>query len=190
MQEPPMPHTKSPDSDRLPFHPKYLNHPGHASMSGDELHLWLHDDPNAPPLLGSQPTSAGNTRPVSPSAPGSPVAPIHHQLSNRGRYQAITREATPEDIQEESTIPIPTIPSRGHSPRSPLSTLLPFTLIHIPVALPPSDTEGHTSREASPEEYTPSEAAPPGGHHPYSPMIFSPGEDAPRAPGGWTTSDP
>jgi hypothetical protein len=53
MQGPLMLHTPSPDSNRLLFHPKYLDAPGHKVMSPEDFRAWLHNDPYAPPLYGS-----------------------------------------------------------------------------------------------------------------------------------------
>jgi hypothetical protein len=61
MQRPFMPKTPSPDSGRLPFHPKNLRAPEHKVMSSGEFRAWLRSDPLAPPMYGSQPTSSGGT---------------------------------------------------------------------------------------------------------------------------------
>jgi hypothetical protein len=61
MQGPLMLKTPSPDSDGLPFHPKYLHAPGHETMSHTEFRAWLCSDPHAPPMYGSEPTSSGST---------------------------------------------------------------------------------------------------------------------------------
>jgi hypothetical protein len=169
-----MPHTPSPDSDGLPFHPKYLNVEGYEAMSPRELQQWLHDDPCTPLMYGSQPTSAGGTRPVSPSAPDSPIAPVRRQLTTEGQYKPITCQAMPEGTPG---------PSRGCSPHSPLGALPHFTPLLSQVPLPEPDPTSGTSGNMSPEEYSPSDAASPGGHH-YTPIIISPSEDTPRALGG------
>jgi hypothetical protein len=62
MQGPHVPDTPSPgESDGLPFHPKYCWAPHLETMSPTEFRGWLHSDPLAPPLYGSQPTSSGRT---------------------------------------------------------------------------------------------------------------------------------
>jgi hypothetical protein len=86
MQGPLVPYTPSPDSDGLPFHPKYLNIEGYKAMSFGEFKLWLHDNPCAPPLIRSQLVSAGSTQPISPSAPDSPVALVCYRLMTKGQY--------------------------------------------------------------------------------------------------------
>jgi hypothetical protein len=68
MQGPLMPKTPSLDSDGLLFHPKYLDIPGLEAMSHAELAAWRRNDPHAPAMYGSQPTSVGHMRPVSPSS--------------------------------------------------------------------------------------------------------------------------
>jgi hypothetical protein len=94
MQGPPMPKTPSPDSDGLPFHPKYLRALGHEVMSPEEFRQWLRSDLLALPLYGSQPTSSGGTRPISPSSSDS--AALHRRIFAEGHYTPITRPATPE----------------------------------------------------------------------------------------------
>jgi hypothetical protein len=113
--------TPSPESDGLPFHPKYLRAPGYETMSHEEFRAWLHSDPCAPPLYGSQPTSAGNTRPISPSSSDSAL--LRCQISTEGQYSPITRQATLEVTQPGTPEVAPEIglplASRGCSPCSP-----------------------------------------------------------------------
>jgi hypothetical protein len=90
MQGPSVPKTPSLDSNRLPFHPKYLRAPGHEVMSHDEFRAWLRSDPCTPPIYRSEPTSSGSTRLVSPSAPDNPVGLLHRRLSAEGQYTPIT----------------------------------------------------------------------------------------------------
>jgi hypothetical protein len=60
MQGPTMPKTLSPDSDGLPFHPKYLWAPGRGdAMSPAEFRRWLCSNLLAPSMHDSQPTSSG-----------------------------------------------------------------------------------------------------------------------------------
>jgi hypothetical protein len=163
MQGSPMLHTPSPSSDRLPFHPKYLNGKGHEVMSPGEFRTWLHNDPHAPPLYRSEPTSAESTRPISLSAPDSPIAPIHCQLTADGQYQTVTCQVTLEVMPASS---------RGRSPCSPFGALMPFTPIFTQVLLSGSEPTAGTSGGASPEDYYPSDATSPGEHHkpPYQPV--------------------
>jgi hypothetical protein len=157
MQGPFMLHIPSPDSDGLPFYPKYLNSEGHEVMSPGEFRAWLYNDPHAPPLYRSQPTSAGSTWPISPSAPDNSVAPICRWLSAEGQYQMVTHQVTPE---------VTTTSSRERSPCSPLGTLMLFTPIFTQVPIPRSEPTIGTLGGGFPKK-----AAPPGGHHepPYQP---------------------
>jgi hypothetical protein len=82
MQGSTMPKTSSPDSDGLPFHPKYVDIPGLEAMSPSELRAWRRNDSHTPAMYGSQPTTAGHTCPVSPSSSDS--ASLHHQISAKG----------------------------------------------------------------------------------------------------------
>jgi hypothetical protein len=125
MQGPPMPKTPSPDSDGLPFHPKYVGIPGYEAMSPGELRAWLCNDPHAPPMYGSQPMSAGHTRPVSPSSSDS--ASLHCRISAEGRYTPITCQETPEETPAVAPADGPPPVSSGRSPRSPFGGLLPLT---------------------------------------------------------------
>jgi hypothetical protein len=120
-----MPKTPSSDSDGLPFHPKYRDIPGLEAMSPEELTGWLHNDPHAPAMYGSQPTSAGHTRPVSPSSSDS--ASLHRQTSAEGHYTPVTHQVTPEDIPDVAPAHGPPAASSGHSPRSPFGGLQPLT---------------------------------------------------------------
>jgi hypothetical protein len=122
MQGPPMPDTPSSgESDGLPFHPKYGNIPGLEAMSRAELAAWRRDDPRAPAMYGSQPTSAGHTRPVSPSSSDS--APLCRRVLAEGQYTPITRQVTPEDIPDVApTYGLPAT-SSGHSSHAALRGL-------------------------------------------------------------------
>jgi hypothetical protein len=129
MQGPLVQKTPSLDSDRLPFHPKYLHAPGYKVMSQEEFRQWLRSDPRTPPMYRSQPVSSGGTRPVSPSSSNS--AALHPRLSTEGHYTPITHPATPEVTRQRTSEVMPTIglplASSGHSPRSPFRGLLSLT---------------------------------------------------------------
>jgi hypothetical protein len=125
MQRPSMLKTPSPDSDGLPFHPKYVEVPVYQTMSPAELRAWVRNDPHAPAMYGSQPTSAGHTRPVSPSSSDS--ASLHRRISAEGRYTPITRQVTPEETPDVAPADGPPAASNRSSPRPPLGGILPLT---------------------------------------------------------------
>jgi hypothetical protein len=130
MQEPHVPDTPSSgESDGLPFHPKYVGTPGLEVMSHEELAAWRRNDPHAPAMYGSQPTSAGHTRPISPSSSDS--APLRHRITPEGSYSPITRPATPAPAPEGTPVVAPahgTPATRSRrSPHSPFGGLLPLT---------------------------------------------------------------
>jgi hypothetical protein len=144
MQGTPMPKTPSPDSDGLPFHPKYVKVPGYKAMSLAELKAWLRNDPCAPPMYESQPTTAGHTRPISPSSSDS--ASLYRQILVEGQYTPITRQVTPEE-----TPAVAPAASSGRSPRSPLRGLLPLTPLVTQVPITGSEPTAGTlhSRQSS-----------------------------------------
>src|SRR5947208_1240298 len=128
MQGPYVPDTPSSgESDGLPFHPKYVDIPGLEAMSHAELAAWRRDDPRAPAMYGSQPTSAECTRPVSPSSSDS--ASLHRRTSAEGHYTKVIHPATPEDISNVAPTYGPPAVSSGRSPRSPFGGLQPLTPI-------------------------------------------------------------
>jgi hypothetical protein len=117
--------TPSPDSDGLPFHPKYLDAPGLEAMSLVELRAWLCNNSHALAMYGSQPMSAGHTRPVSPLSSNS--ASLCCRISAEGRYTPITHQVTPEETSAVAPADGPPAASSGHSPRSPFGGLQPLT---------------------------------------------------------------
>jgi hypothetical protein len=84
MQEPLMPQSPSPVSEQLPIP---LDEQEPVPMSPGEVELWVYDDPHAPPAAGSNPISAGHTRPSSPSLPDSLTTPIYRRIMPEGRYK-------------------------------------------------------------------------------------------------------
>jgi hypothetical protein len=120
-----MPKAPSPDSDRLPFHPKYRDILGLEAMSPEELTGWLRNDPHTPAMYGSQPMSAGHTCPVSPSSSDS--ASLHRRTLAEGHYTPITHQVTLEDIPDMAPADGLPAASSGCSPRSPFGGLLPLT---------------------------------------------------------------
>jgi hypothetical protein len=146
MQGPLMLKTPSPDSDGLPFHPKYLDKPGYEVMSHEEFRAWLHNNPCAPPMYRSQPVSTGSTRPVSLSSSDS--APLHRRLLAKGQYQEVTQEGTPKVTQQGTPEVVPMIGSppvsRGHSPCSPLGGLLPLTPLFTQALITGQEPSGGT----------------------------------------------
>jgi hypothetical protein len=123
MQRPSVPSTSSSvplsagESNRLPFHPKYSWVPHLKTMSPGEFRGWLHSDPLAPPMYGSQPTSSGRTRPVSLSSSDS--APLRHRITPKGLYSPITCPTTPGPAPEEAQ----------HMARQQLATEAAHTLL-------------------------------------------------------------
>jgi hypothetical protein len=158
MQGSTMPKTPSPDSNGLPFHPKYRNIPGLEVMSHTELTAWLRNDPHAPAMYGSQPTSAGHTRPVSPSSSDS--TSLHHRTSAEGHYTPVTRQVTPEDIP--NVAPTDGLPaaSSGHSPCSPFRGLQPLTplVTQVPIAGSEPVRPSHSRQSSGGYSYRPSPA--------------------------------
>jgi hypothetical protein len=121
-------------------------------MSPTEFRGWLHSDPLAPPLYGSQPTSSGCTRPVSPSSSDS--APLRRQITPKGSYSPITCPTTPTPAPEEvqHVAPAHGVPaaSSRSSPCHPFRSLLPLTPILPQVPLTSSEpTQFLHSRQSS-----------------------------------------
>jgi hypothetical protein len=126
MQRPYVPDTPSSgESDGLPFHPKYVGTPELKVMSHAELTAWRRNDPHAPAMYGSQPMSAGHTRPVSPSSSNSAL--LRRRTSAEGHYTPVTHQVTPEDIPDVAPTHGPSAASSGRSPRSPFGGLQPLT---------------------------------------------------------------
>jgi hypothetical protein len=143
-----MPKTSSPDSNGLPFHPKYVGTPGLEVMSHAELTAWRRNDPHAPAMYGSQPTSAGHTRPISPSSSNSAL--LRHRISAEGRYTPITCQVTPEETLDVVPTHGPPAASSGCSPCSPFGGLQPLTplVTQMPITSSESIRPPH-SRQSS-----------------------------------------
>jgi hypothetical protein len=162
MQGPYVPDTSSPvtlspgESDGLPFHPKYSNVPGLEAMSHAELAAWRRDDPRAPAIYGSQPTSAGHTRPVSLSSSDS--ASLHRRTSAKGHYTLVTRQATPEDIPDVAPTYGPSAASSGRSSRAALGGLQPLTPLITQMPITGSETirPPHSRQSSGGHSYRPS----------------------------------
>jgi hypothetical protein len=143
MQRPFVPDTPSPvtlspgESDGLPFHPKYTDTPGLEAMSHAELAAWRRNNPRAPAMYGSQPTSAGHTRPVSPSSSDSTL--LRCRTSAKGHYTPVTRQVTPEDIPDVAPAHGPPATSSGHSSRAALGSLQPLTPLVTQMPIPGSE---------------------------------------------------
>jgi hypothetical protein len=151
MQRPTMPSTPSSDpssvplsageSDGLPFHPKYNWAPHLETMSPGEFRGWLCSDPLAPPMYGSQPTSSGRTRPVSPTSSDS--APLHRRITPKGSYSPITRPTTPALAPEETQHVAPAhgapAVSNRSSPRPIVGGLQPLTPLITQMPIPGSE---------------------------------------------------
>src|SRR5947208_8823365 len=93
-------------------------------------------------MSGSQPTSSGRTRPVSPSSSDS--APLRHQITPEGSYSPITCPATPAPAPEETPVVAPAhgapAASSRSSPHHPLGGLLPLTPLVTQMLLIGQDT--------------------------------------------------
>lgn len=144
MQGPYVPDTSPPttlspgESDGLPFHPKYVSTLGLEGMSHAELAAWRRNDPRAPAMYGSQPTSAGHTCPISPSSSDS--ASLRRRISAEGQYTPITRQVTPEDIPNGAPAHGTPATSSGRSSRAALGGLQPLTPLITQMPITGSDT--------------------------------------------------
>jgi hypothetical protein len=149
-----MPKTPSPDSNGLPFHPKYIWAPGLKTMSPREFRGWLRSDPLALPLYGSQPTSSGGTQPVSPSLSDSAL--LCRRISAKGHYTLITHQVTPEETLEVALADGPPAASSRCSPCSPFGGLLPLTPLVTQVLITGSEPTTRTlhSRQSSGRSHT------------------------------------
>jgi hypothetical protein len=154
----PSPVTLSPgESDGLPFHPKYSWVPHLETMSLAEFRGWLRSDPLTPPMYGSQPTSSGRTRPVSPSSSDS--APLRRRITPKGSYSPITRPATPAPAPEETqhVAPAHSTPaaSSRSSPHTTLGGLQPLTplVTQMPTAGSESVRPPHSRQSSSGSYY-------------------------------------
>jgi hypothetical protein len=146
------------ESNRLPFHPKYVGTSGLEVMSHAELAAWRRNDPHALAMYGSQPTSAGHTRPVSPSSSDS--ASIRRRTLAEGHYTPVTRQDTPEDIPNVAAAHgLPTT-SSGRSPRSPFGGLQPLTplVTQMPIAGSESVRPPHSQQSSGGYSYQSSPA--------------------------------
>jgi hypothetical protein len=137
MQGPLMPKTPSPDSDGLPFYPKYVEVPGYEAMSPPELRAWLRNDPHTPAMYSSQPTLAGHTRPVSPSSSNS--ASLHHRILAKGQYTPITCQVTLEETSDVVPGDGPPAASNRSSPRPPFGGILSLTPLVTQVPITSSE---------------------------------------------------
>jgi hypothetical protein len=164
MQRPTMPstpssgstHLSSGESDGLPFHPKYGNVPGLEAMSHAELAAWRRDNPRAPAMYGSQPTSAGHTRPVSLSSSDS--ASLRRRTSAEGHYTPVTRQVTPEDIPDVAPAHGTPATSSGRSSRAALGGLQPLTPLITQMPLVGRNTvrPPHSRQSSGEHSYRPS----------------------------------
>jgi hypothetical protein len=157
MQGPYVPDTPSPgESDGLPFHPKYTDTPGLEVMSYAELAAWRRDDPRTPTMYGSQPTSAGHTRPVSSSS--SDRASLRRRTSAKGHYTPVTRQVTPEGIPDVALTHGPSTTSSGCSSHTALGGLQPLT--PLVTQMPITDSEPvrppHSRQSSGGHSYRPS----------------------------------
>jgi hypothetical protein len=161
MQGPPMPNAPSPvtllpgESDGLPFHPKYTGTLELEAMSHAELAAWCRNDPRAPAIYGSQPTSAGHTRPVSPSSSDS--ASLRRRTLAEGHYTPVTHQVTPEDISDVAPVYGTPAASSGCSPRSPFGGLQPLTplVTQMPITSSESARPPHSRQSSGGHSYRP-----------------------------------
>jgi hypothetical protein len=146
-------------------------------MLSGEVELWIQDDFHAPLIVGSNPTSAGYTRPPSPSSPNSSATPVHRRIISGGRYKVpLPLLSSADDTPVQSTSYVAT-PSRGCSPHHLLLSLFPLTSLPVTSNLPIGSSP--TTEAATPEKYSLGDTTPPRGHHvSHTPFTSS-------APGGW-----
>jgi hypothetical protein len=128
-------------------------------MSPTEFQGWLHSDPLAPTLYGSQPTSSGRTRLVSPSSSDS--APLRCQITPEGSYSPITCPATLAPAQEDipHMAPADGLPAASSrcSPCSPFGGLLPLTplVTQIPITGSEPAQSSHSRQSSGGYSYQP-----------------------------------
>jgi hypothetical protein len=171
MQRPSMPSTPSSgpssiplsagESDGLPFHPQHCWAPHLETMSPAEFRGWLRSDPLAPPMYGSQPTSSGRTRPVSPTSSDS--APLRRRITPEGSYSLITRPATPAPPSEETQQVAPAhgapAAGSGSSPRPIIRRhLQSLTPLVTQGTIPESVRPPHSRQSSGSYSYRPSPA--------------------------------
>jgi hypothetical protein len=94
MQEPPVLRELSPVSKQLPI---FIDGQEPVPMSPREVKLWVYDNLYTPPAMGSNPISAGHTRPSSPSSPNSPATSVHRRITSGGRYKVSLPSLTVDD---------------------------------------------------------------------------------------------
>jgi hypothetical protein len=130
-------------------------------MSPREFRGWLHSDPLALPLYGSQPTSSGRTRPVSPSSSDSAL--LRRRITPEGSYSPITHPATPAPAPEETqhVAPAHGAPAAGSS-SSPRPTvrgyLQPLTSIITQGPIPETVRPLHSRQSSGSYSYRSSPA--------------------------------
>src|SRR5947208_3923912 len=111
-------------------------------------------------MYGSQPTSGGRTRPVSPSSSNS--APLRHWITPEGSYSPITRPTTPAPAPEETQHMAPAhgapAVSNRSSPRPIIGSLQPLTPIVTQMPFIGQDTvrPPHSRQSSGGHSYRPS----------------------------------
>ena len=132
-------------------------------ISSGEVKLWVHDDPHAPPAMGSNPISAGHTRPSSPLLPDSSAASVHRRITLGGRYKVPLPSPTEDNTAPIQSTSYTSTPSRGCTLCHLLSSL--FSLMLLPVTSDLPIEPSPTIEATTPEEYSPGDTAPSRGHH-------------------------
>jgi hypothetical protein len=107
-------------------------------------------------MYGSQPTSAGHTRPISPSSSDS--ASLHRRTSAEGHYTPVTRQDTSEDIPDVAPAHGAPATSSGRSSRAALGGLQPLTPLVTQMPLIGRDTvrPPHSRQSSGGHSYRPS----------------------------------
>jgi hypothetical protein len=108
-------------------------------------------------MYGSQPTSSGRTRPVSPSSSDS--APLHRRITPEGSYSPITRPATlapaPEETQHMAPAHGAPAASNRSSPHPPFGGLQPLTplITQVPISGSKPVRPSHSRQSSSGSYY-------------------------------------
>src|SRR5947208_722389 len=107
-------------------------------------------------MYGSQPTSAGHTRPVSPSSSDS--TSLRCRTSAEGHYTPVTRQVTPEDIPDVAPTHGAPATSSGRSSRAALGGLQPLTplVTQMPLIGSESIRPPHSRHSSGGHSYRPS----------------------------------
>jgi hypothetical protein len=149
--------SSSEESDGLPFHPKYVGASGLKAISYTELAAWRRNDPYAPAMYGSQPTSAGHTHPISPSSSDS--ASLRRRTSAKGHYTPVSRQVIPDNIPDVAPAHGTSATSSGRSSHAaPWGHLQPLTPLITQGPIPEPVRPPHSRQSSGSYSYRPSPA--------------------------------